>query len=177
MEHNFYVKGKSKGNERQIVLRSVVLLVNKAKEKRIKMKIHMLLSGRKMVGTPEWVTNALTYVEQNHDTVSNSEVEFAGVDIHFNDDNLFDIKGAKAPGCQMKNFVVCEVGSVEDPDVELQFTVYANYSSKLWNWLGQMGGEEFWAQFVQTIEEKSDNLELTGDESEEEEEPEEEVGE
>ena len=172
-EQLWYQRGRNKGNERQIILKTATLLVNKAGEKRIKMKVAMPLTGRKMAGTPEWITNAMTFVAQSHDIVT-PQVEFSGFDIHFSDDNLFDKDGAKAPKCQLKGFVVLESGNQETPDVDLQFVIYAGYSSALWRWCGTMGGQEFWASFVQTVE-PAEDLELTG-EDEEEEEPEEEEG-
>jgi len=106
-EHLFYKRGKNKGNERQLILKTATLLVNKAGEKRIKMKVAMPLTGRKMSGTPEWITNAMTFVQQSHDIVS-PLVEFKGFDIHFSDDNLFDKEGAK--GSQVRDEVVRRAG-------------------------------------------------------------------
>jgi hypothetical protein len=163
--HVFYQRGRNKGNERQIILRSAILLVNRAKEKRIKMKVSLPLTGRKATGTPEWITNAMTFVAQSHDIVS-PVVEFGGFDIAFSDDNLFE-NGAKASKCQMKSFVVQEVGNSETPDIDLQFVIYSPFSTALWKWCGQMGGEEFWASFVQ-VDEPEKELELAGDDNEEE---------
>jgi len=177
-EHTFFLKGRNKGNERQIVLRTATLLVGKAptKQKRIKMKVSMPLTGKKTSGMPEWITNAMTFVMQSHDTVV-PDLEFKGFDIHFDDQQLFDSKGAKAPKCQMRGFVVEEVGDSSNPDVDLTFLIYAPFSTRLWNWCGQMGGEEFWAQFTQVEEPQSDTLELSGESDEEENDPEDVEGE
>ena len=179
-EHTFFVRGRNKGNERQIILRSATLLVGKAptKQKRIKMSVSMPLNGRKQAGIPEWVTAAMIFVAQNHDIVQ-PQVEFRGFDVHFDDDQLFDTRGAKANKCQLRKFVILEVGDSETPDIDMQFQIYAPYSSRLWNWCGNMGGEEFWAKFdqIEPDPESEASLELTGEEEEEEseeEEPEEE---
>src|SRR5882757_6552205 len=70
-EHVFYSKQR-KGNEREITLQTAALLVGKSptKQKRIRIKCQMPLSGKKMAGAPEWVTNAYEFVLKNHDTVT-----------------------------------------------------------------------------------------------------------
>ena len=166
----FFVRGRNKGNERKVILSTATLLVGKqpTKTKRIKMKVRMPLNGK--AGAPEWVTNAMVFVAQSHDIVS-PQVEFSGFDIQFSDDNLFDEAKAKANKCQMRGFVVQEAGESENPDVEMQFIIYAPFSTALWKWCGQMGGEEFWAQFTQVDEPEADEeeFELSGAEEEEEE--------
>ena len=169
-EHVFYQRGRNKGNERQVVLRSATLLVGEAptKQKRIRMKVSMPLTGRRMTGTPEWVMNAMTFVNQSHDIVS-PVVEFKGFDIHFDDEQLFEAKGAKANKCHLRSFVIQEVGESENPDVDMQFLIYAPFSTTLWKWCGQLAGEEFWGRFDQ-VDDPNDraDLELTGDDDEEE---------
>jgi len=166
----FFARGRNKGNERKVILSTATLLVGKAptKTKRIKMKVRLPLNGK--AGAPEWVTNAMVFVAQSHDIVS-PQVEFSGFEIAFSDDNLFDEAKAKAQKCQLRSFVIQEGGESENPEVEMQFLIYAPFSTGLWKWCGQMGGEEFWAQFTQVDEPDSEpeDLELTGDEEEEEE--------
>ena len=182
-EHTFYARGRNKGNERKVILSTATLLVGKAptKQKRIKLKLRMPLSGRaKLAGTPEWITAAHTFVAQNHDVVCPS-IEFKGFDIQFSDDSLFS-GDVKSPKCSMRGFEIAESGDSEQPDIDMTFTVYAPFSTALWEWVGQYAGEEMWAKFEQgEIEEESasDDLELTGDEeeSETEEEPDEEEAE
>ena len=168
----FFAKGRNKGNERKIILSSATLLVGKAptKAKRVKMKVRMPLTGEKMSGVPEWVNNAMTFVAQSHDIVT-PQVEFSGFELQFSDDTLFADAKAKAAKCQMRGFVIQEVGDSEAPDVEMQFLIYAPFSTGLWKYCGQYGGEECWAQFVQVDEpeeeEGESDLELTGEDEEE----------
>ena len=168
----FFIRGRNKGNECKILLSSATLLVGKAptKAKRVKLKIRLPLNGNKPVGTPDWITNAMTFVAQSHDIVT-PQVELSGFDISFSDDTLF-AKEVSANKCDLRKFVVMETGDAEEPDIELQFVIYAPFSTGLWKWAGQMGGEEFWAKFTQVAEpeEAGGDLELTGDEPEEEEE-------
>lgn len=172
-ETTFFVRGRNRGNERKVILSSATLLVGKAptKEKRIKMKVRMPLDGSKPAGTPDWITNAMTFVAQSHDVVS-PQVEFKGFEILMNDDNLFEEAKTRAQKCSMRGFVVHECGDGESPDVEMAFLVYAPFSDRLWRFCGQMGGEEFWMQFTQVAEAQDDNLELTGEDEESEEEEE-----
>jgi len=167
-ETTFFIRGRNKGNERKIILSSATLLVGKAptKTKRIKMKARLPLNGK--AGAPDWVTNAMVFVSQSHDIVS-PQVEFSGFDIVFSDENLFAEAKARAQKCQLRSFVIQEAGESENPDVEMQFLIYAPFSRGLWQWCGQMGGEEFWAQFTQMDEPDAEDLELTGDDEEEEE--------
>jgi hypothetical protein len=174
-ESIFFVRGRNKGNERKVILSTATLLVGKAptKSKRIKIKVRMPLNGK--AGAPEWVTNAMVFVGQSHDIVS-PQVEFSGFDIQFSDDNLFDEAKAKANKCQMRCFVIQEAGDSENLDIEMQFLIYAPFSTALWKWCGQMGGEDVWAQFTQVEqpEEDDEEFELSGEDQEEEEgEPEE----
>lgn len=177
-ETTFFVRGRNRGNERKIILTSATLLAGKAptKSKRIRMKARMPLTGNKPVGTPDWVMNAVQFVSQSHDSVS-ATAEFSGFDVSFNDENLFDSAKAQANKCQLRSFVIQEAGDSENPDIVMEFLIYAPFSTTLWKFCGQYGGEEFWAKFDQIEEPEDENLELTGDEDEEEESEEEETGE
>lgn len=173
-DHVFYTKGRSKGNQRKITINSAHLLVGKAptKGKRIKLNVTMGVSTQKHTGAPEWVTNAFEFVAKNHDEVT-PNVDFKGYDIGFSVDNLFGEKAVNAPRCQMRGFVVTEQGDAETPDVVLKFIVYAPFATDLWNWLGQMAGEEVWSVFAQAAPDEDEGFELT-EEAEDEEEPEDE---
>src|SRR5271157_5222409 len=168
-ESKFFVRGRNRGNERQIILSSATLLVGKAptKAKRIKMRVRMPLTGRKPVGTRDWILAAMSFVAQSHDTVQVA-VELSGFDIEFSDDTLFNDAKAKAQKCQMRGFVVEECGDSENPHVEMGFLIYAPFSTGLWKFCGQMGGDEIWAKFTQVDEPEPEDLELTSDEEEEE---------
>jgi hypothetical protein len=166
----FFIKGRNRGNERKCVLSTPMLLVGKApaKQKRIKLKLKMILSGKtKVIGMPEWVTNAFVFVSQNHDPVQ-PQAAFSGFNIDFSDDTLFK-KGASAVKAQMKGFYIAEEGDSEEPDVAMTFTVYTPFSTALWEWCGQFAGEEQWVRFEQIETEEdseSEDLELSGQEEE-----------
>jgi hypothetical protein len=182
-ESVFFQRGRNKGNERKVILSSATLLVGKAptKQKRIKMKVRLPLTGQRMTGVPEWIVDAQTFVEKNNDTVT-PDVDFKGFEINFSDDSsLLSEAKVNAQKCQMRGFVIQPSGDSEDPVVEMQFLIYAPFSDRLWRFCGQYGGEEFWARFTQVEEpeeddsdEDEDQLELTG-ETEVEEETEEEA--
>ena len=173
-ETTFFVRGKNRGNERRIILKSATLLVGRGKQKRLKLRVAMPLDGSKPVGTPDWIAEAYQFVSRTHDTVT-PQVELSGHDITFDDEHLFQKVKAEAPKCQLKNFVIHEFGNAEDPEVEMQFNIYAPFSSKLLKFCGAFAGEEFWAKF-EPVEEEADNanLELVGEPDEEEEDEEEE---
>jgi hypothetical protein len=168
MSETVFFDKKKKANQRKVVVTSPVGLQGKppTKDKRIKLKVQMPLSGQKMLGYPEWLINAYDFVSNNHDTVT-PELQFRGFDLEFSSANLFGKETVKAPKSQMKSFEITEVGDSENPEIVLNFLVYAPFSTALWEWFGQMYGEEVWCKFVQAIEEKSDDLELKADEPEE----------
>jgi hypothetical protein len=133
---------------REVRLRSYTGLVGKAPEKakRIKLEMSMPLSGKSMVGAPGWLGDAFEFVEKTQDTVQLPSQSFPGVNVEFSADELFT-KQALLPKAALKKFRVLAVGSSEQPDTELQFTMYVGYSSKLLTWIGQHNGECFWAKF------------------------------
>ena len=168
----FFTRGRSKGNERRILLSSFTCLVGKAptKAKRLKLKIRMYLTGQKMTGMPEWIANAMTFVAKSHDIVT-LQNDLSGFEIAFSDDSLF-AKEVLANKCDLRKFVIMETWPSEEPDVEMQFVIYAPFTKSLWNWCGQYAGEEFWAEFTAVAVEEAagGDLELTGDDETEEEE-------
>ena len=120
-------------NERELTIVNIAMLVGKAptKEKRIRIKVRMLLSETINMGSPEFLDHAYSYVAQNHDVVS-PKVEFRGYDLHFSADNLFEAEGVKSPRCQMRSFEVAECGDSENPDVATTFTIYMPFSAASW---------------------------------------------
>ena len=166
---------KRKANERQIEIAPITLLVGKkpTRQKRIKARILMPLSGKKMQGMPTWIAEALAFVEKSHDAVS-PEVKFAGFDISFSGDSLFGEKQVTAQKCQMRGFEIAPYGDSENPDVGMTFSVYMPFSDKLYRFLGQNAGEDIYARFEQMeTQEEADNAEDDQMElGEEEEEPE-----
>ena len=178
-ENSFFVRGRNKGNERKVILQSELVLVGKAptKQKRIKIKVQMMLSGQKTTGMPEWMEHAFEFVAKNHDPVT-PQIDLRGFDLEFSADNLFGPKTVKTTKAQLRGFFVQEVGEAENADVVLQFLVYAPFSGRLHSWIGQMAGEEIWMKFEQMEEQEDEgegDLELSG-EPEEEPEQEEEGG-
>ena len=136
-------------NQRELTIVNVAQLVGKAptKEKRIRVKVRMILTDNINMGSPEWLDRAARFVSETHDTVTPS-IEFKGYDLHFSADNLFEHKGVKAPRCQMRSFEIHECGDSEQPDVAVTYTLYCPFSTDLWAWLGQFGGEECWCKFT-----------------------------
>jgi len=149
-DHVFYAKGNSNGNHRKVVINNATLLVGKAptRAKRIKLKLSMGLSTQSMTGTPEWIAAAHEFVAKNHDPVK-PDLKLNGFDIGFSDttDNLFRTGELKASKCQLRSFLISEVGDSEAPDVVMTFLFYASFSTPLWEWVGQMAGLEVWASF------------------------------
>lgn len=178
-DHVFYAKGKNRGNHRKLVISNPQMLIGKAptKSKRIKMKFTMGLSTQKTTGTPEWISAAHEFVAKNHDAVT-PKVDLRGFDISFSTENLFHPLGILAAKCQMRSFIISEMGEAEAPDIMLTFTVYTAFSTSLWDWLGQMAGDDVWARFdqIETPEEEEDEdqLSLTSEDDEDEEEEDEE---
>lgn len=156
-------------NERELTIVNAALLVSKppTKEKRIRIKIRMLLSGSVNMGSPAWLDKCYAFVAENGDKIQPS-IEFKGYDLHFSAQNLFEAEGPKAPRCQMKKFEILEVGSSESPDVAAEWTIYAPFSTALWEWLGAFGGETCWCSFTPGVAE-SEPPEGDTDEDEEDE--------
>ena len=185
-DHSWYSTSNDH-NQRELTIVNVAQLVGKAptKEKRIRVKVRMILSDNINMGSPEWLDRAARFVSETHDTVTPS-IEFKGYDLHFSAQNLFQQEGVKAPRCQMRSFEIHECGDSEEPDVAVTYTLYCPFSTDLWAWLGQFGGEECWCKFTPGVptEDKpagpsDDQPALTAgddeDEDEEDEEDEEEV--
>jgi len=167
MSESIFYSKKRKGNERRITLQTYTGLVGKqpTKEKRLKMKILMTLSGQKTAGAPDWILNTTEFVMKNHDPVS-PEVNFSGFDIEFSAEQLFGDKSVKITKAKMRGFQIFEQGVSDTPDIVMTFLLYAPFSGKLNNWCGQMAGEEFWAKFTQIDEPQEEEA---GDEDDQEE--------
>lgn len=147
-EHVFY-STENDHHHRELTIVNAALLVSKppTKEKRIRIKVRMLLSGQPTAGAPDWIDSHYAHVAQWHDPVS-PEISFSGFDLHFSAQNLFDQEGVKSPRCQMRSFEIHECGDSESPDVALSFVIYAPFSGALWQWLGQFGGDACWCSFT-----------------------------
>jgi hypothetical protein len=99
------------------------------------------------MGAPDWLSAGQAFVSQWHDPVYPA-IDFKGYDLHFSADNLFGAQGVKAPRGQMRGFEITEFGPSEEPDVVANFTVYAPFSTDLWSYLGQYGGDTVWCSFT-----------------------------
>lgn len=167
MSETVFYSRRNKGNQRKVTIGPPSMLIGKAptKSKRLKMKLTMGLSTQKQTGTPEWIAAAHEFVAKNHDSVT-PQVDFKGFDINFSTENLFHPEGISASKCQLRSFLVTEVGDSEQPDVVLTFLVYMPFSTVLWEWLGQVAGDEVWARFEQieqAEEGDEDQLELSSE--------------
>lgn len=156
-ESVFFTKGRNKGNQRKIVLKSATLLPGKAnsKQKRIKMKFTMALSSQKPTGMPDWLVDAFEFVSKSHDTVT-PEIKLSGFDVEFSAENLFGDKAVAAPRSEMRGFIIYEAGG-ETPEVLLAFTMYSPFSDRLCRWAGQMLGDEFYGKFDQVVPVEGDD--------------------
>ena len=185
-DHRFY-STENRHNEREIRILSVGSLVSKppAKEKRISIKAQMILSGKVNMGAPGWLDSAYMYVAQHGDTVT-PDIEFKGYDIDLSVENLFG-ENVGSKNCVMRAFEITTVGKEETPDVVLNFTMRFQFSTKLWDWLGQYVGDSVWARFTPPqvdaaapVENEEDGTELDDGENDDddpiaEEEPEERI--
>ena len=160
--------------KRRITLRSAALLVGKAptKAKRIKMQVTMPLTGQPVVGFPDWLADARDFVMKSGETVDARQI-INHVNISMGDESLFQKATIEAPKSRLSNMVIFEMGAKEDPVTVLQFQILTQFSTDLFRWCGQMGGEEFDSAYELTSEPQDaagDELELTG-EAEEEDDP------
>ena len=147
-DHTFYSTANHH-NERELTIVNVAQLVGKAptKDKRIRIKVRMLLSETINMGSPEWLDKCHRFVAENGDKIQPS-ITFKGYDLHFSAQNLFEAEGVKSPRCQMKSFEIHQCGDSENPDVAASFVIYTPYSGPLWQWLGAFGGESCWCSFT-----------------------------
>jgi hypothetical protein len=170
-----------KDNPRPIKLRSTIGLVGKNKHKRIKMLCTYTVTNAP--GDPDWMQTASDFVMKNGHKVNIPEVSVVGCNITMGDPNLFRATPVEAPKCEIKNFVCLEGGAKKDDaaDVIVTFNIYCVFSTDLWNWLGQQGGEEFEMTFdappvpgdTVVASPESEELQLEPDDEEEEEDEEE----
>lgn len=133
--------------QRRIKLRAAALLVGKepTKLKRIKQCVTMKLDSGgedQIAGLPEWLANARDFVMRNGETISAAHA-IAEVNIVMGDENLFRKTPTEAPKSRLDHFVIKQMGDSDDPDTVLCFEIRSPFSTDLWGWLGQMGGEEF----------------------------------
>ena len=177
-DHVWYSTANSH-NERELTIVNAALLISKppTKEKRVRVKVRMLLSGTVNMGSPEWLDKAYSYVAESGDKIC-PQLDLRGYDLKFSADNLFDKDGVSASHCDMRSFEIVEFGPAEEPDVVVNFCLYLPFSTALWSYLGQYGGELVWCSFtpgvpdVQPTSPDDQPMLTSGDNDEDDEEPE-----
>lgn len=150
-EHVWYSTANSH-NERELTIVNATLLISKppTKEKRVRVKVRMFLSGTVNMGSPEWLDKAYAYVAETGDKIS-PQLELRGYDLKFSADTLFDTNGVSATHCDMRSFEIVEFGSTEEPDVVVNFCIYLPFSTAIWAWLGQFGGDACFCSFTPSV--------------------------
>ena len=70
-DHKWYSQ-ENNHNHRELTIVNAALLVGKAptKEKRIRIKVRMILSGHTVTGAPDWLSASEVHVATWHDPVS-----------------------------------------------------------------------------------------------------------
>jgi hypothetical protein len=143
------------GANRRVILGSPTLLIGSNKTRKLRLPIHMPLTGEKLVGMPDWLGDAYAAVSKSFTEVAPPIQQIADVVLHFSNDapkgELFEPPQAKAPGSELRKFTVVRVGDGENPTVELQFTAYIPFSRDFWRWIGEMAGEEVHLAFPSSI--------------------------
>jgi hypothetical protein len=124
---------------------------------RICVPIRMPLTGESMVGMPDWVGEAFEAVSQFLDSATPEVEQIADLTLAFANDKpksngkLFDDPSVRVPSAELKAFSVLRAGDAEDPDVELNFKVYAPFTRDFWKWLGEMAGAEVYMAFPKSL--------------------------
>lgn len=140
------------GASRRVILSSVTL----QKDRKIKCTgVRMPLTGESIQSQPEWLDNAFVAVSKSFTEVEPEVQQISDLSITFAnhppgekpDTELFEGPEVKAPGSELKKLIVLRTGDTDDPEVSLQFNLYAPFTRPLWKWLGEMGGQEVHMSF------------------------------
>lgn len=126
------------GVRKALRLEDITPLANTAGEKRLKIDVSCSLADGKLVGIPEWLTGAVRIVQEvamgQKKTVS--EVELDGISLLIYEDDTSESASLDLVGVLAKGFVIqrtsTEKPSGEVADVELLFSMYTHWNSKLW---------------------------------------------
>jgi hypothetical protein len=122
---------------------------------RICVPIHMPLTGESLVAAPDWVGECYEAVSQFASDMTPEIEQIADITVAFANDKpkgqLFADPSAKVPSAELKAFSVQRCGEDEQPDVELVFKLYANFSRDFWVWLGEMAGKEVYMAFPKSL--------------------------
>lgn len=162
-----------KEHPQQLTLKTFTCLVGKAptKAKRLRMGFTLDLTSGDVKGMPEWMQGARDFVMRTGQTVT-EDVGASGINMTFGDPNLFKKKPVEAPRADLRKFVVFQAGSEDEPETLVSFTAYAQFSTDLNRWLGQMAGEAFTATFEGVVPEPGDLVLKSADDEDEEDEAE-----
>lgn len=122
---------------------------------RICVPIRMPLTGESLVSAPDWVGECYEAVSQFASDMTPEIEQIADITVAFANDKpkgqLFADPSAKVPSAELKGFSVQRCGDDEQPDVELVFKLYANFSRDFWVWLGEMAGKEVFMAFPKSL--------------------------
>ena len=134
------------GAVRRVVLGPPSMLLGANKSRRIRIAVKMPLSGNSLLGMPDWLGEAYTAVAKHFPHVDPGLKELIDISVSFSDtapnQALFENPSAKAPSSELRGFEVLRVGESENPEVELQFTLYCSFSRQFWTWAGEKAGDE-----------------------------------
>lgn len=121
------------------------------KLKKVQMKLALTMDSEALSGSPDWASEAYTYVAKHSDVVR-PQYEFEALDLEFSADQLFGHKVVKGAAASLRGFEVFRSGEGEDADIIVTFTAETTFADGMWRWLGQMQGKDFYARFVQVVE-------------------------
>ena len=122
---------------------------------RICVPIRMPLTGESLASAPDWIGTAYEAVSQYLSEATPEVEQIADITVAFQNDKpkgrLFADPSARVPSAELKAFCVQRCGEDENPDVELTFKLYANFSRDFWAWLGEMAGKEVYMAFPKSL--------------------------
>lgn len=115
----------------------------------------MPLTGESLASAPDWVGECYEAVSEFASEMKPEIEQIADITVAFANDKpkgqLFADPSAKVPAAELKGFSVQRCGEDEQPDVELVFKLYANFSRDFWHWLGEMAGKEVYMAFPKSL--------------------------
>ena len=118
---------------------------------RIVFPLSIVLSGELLGDLPDWVSDGFDAVTKGFTEVEPEVQQIADIMLCFTNDkpksSLFKNPDAKAPTSELRNFKITRTGDPDEPEVELQFKAFCAFSRELWQWLGEMCGEECFMNF------------------------------
>ena len=140
---------------------------------RIVFAVYMPLTGESFTSLPDWVGDGFRAVCKTFTECSPEVESVSDLALTFSNNKptgeLFAPPSAKIAGAELKGFKIVRVSEKENPEVELQFKVYVQYSREFWAWIGEMAGKEVYMAFPSSIggtvavAPKSEPLPLTSD--------------